>query len=142
MRTCFLCSRSVCLFTTYFFFFFGYCSILTMSLNTHSEMPSGGYLCFPDILHQTIRSTVYKACLQGANKSNGSQEMCGLTRGRLKTLMVSSSSAVCFSERGEVSVGGKHRHAHSNPCLFNFLPSLAGLVGTWACFHSCIQLHL
>lgn len=39
-------------------------------------MPSGGYLCFPDILHQTISSAVYKARHLGANKSNRSRDMC------------------------------------------------------------------
>lgn len=54
---------------------------MTRSHRNVSEMPSGGYLCFLDILHQTISSTVYKARLHGANKSNRSQDMCSLTSG-------------------------------------------------------------
>lgn len=37
-----------------------------------SEMPLGGFLYFPDILRQTISSTVYKAHIHGANKSDES----------------------------------------------------------------------
>ena len=43
-----------------------------------SYMPSGGYLCFPDILHQTISSTVYKARHLRADKSNRSRDMCAV----------------------------------------------------------------
>jgi len=57
-------------------------------------------------------------------------------------LMIFSPSGVCFTEWGEVSVRGKHQPAHSTSFLFNFLCAVAGLVETWGCFHSCIQLHV
>lgn len=74
---CFACSHPVCTFLPVFS---RYCSVCGLwrqwesHTHTHrylSEMPSGGCLCFPDILHQRISSTVYKARLHGANKSNG-----------------------------------------------------------------------
>lgn len=46
-----------------------------------------------------------------------------------------------FPEWGEVSVGGKRLPAHFHPVfspLFNFLCAVAGLVGTWGRFHSCV----
>lgn len=107
------CLVSLCMYfpTCLFLLLFCVQSMETMGLtHTHrylSEMPSGGYLCFPDILHQTISATVYSAGLCGANKSNRSQDMCMvwppatalLFQVRIHSvhpLMVFSPSDVCF----------------------------------------------
>lgn len=79
-----------------------------------SEMPSGGHLYFPDILHQTISSTVYKARLHGANKSNGSRDMCsahGLTSRQLELLFF-------FIKECQNSVGTSSDDFLSFWCLF------------------------
>lgn len=85
VSVCFACSHSVCVWLPVFLSIvlraaYADNGILSHKLtHTHmSEMPSGGYLCFPDTLHQTISSTVYTAGLRVANKSQRSQDMCAV----------------------------------------------------------------
>lgn len=137
---CFACSHRVCVFLLVCSSCSSYCLVCNLWNNgshthTHrhtlrylSEMPSGGHLCFPDTLHQTSCSTVYKACLLESISQTG-VKTCSVSRLCFRTeseraLMVFSPCDVCFfTERGEVTVGGKPQPAHPSSILC-FLCSL------------------
>lgn len=107
-----LFSPCVCFSACLLFLLFGVQPVEQWKSHTHrhtlrylSEMPSGGHLCFPDTLHQTLCSTVYKACLLESINQTG-VKACSVTQPCFqieseRPLMIFSD--VCFLQNEEKS---------------------------------------
>lgn len=133
-----LCMFSPCLHlpSHFFLLLFSVQPMETIGHTLHrylSEMPWGGHLCFPDILHHTV----YKACLAHLfcwSQNSASTNLMFLLFFWFHRMRRSPNRRWASDRLRLVSLVFSQ--------LFNFLRSAVGLVGTWGRFLICIQLHM